>query len=77
MEDLTSWLTETRLSGASYDQVYESLADELAHAAERFTGFIWTDATRGYVHQLAYCMHRWVKACKIASELRDVQTIAA
>jgi hypothetical protein len=40
------------------------LADALDAAADRFQGFIWTAATRGYVHELAYCMRRWAKTCK-------------
>jgi hypothetical protein len=64
MEDLTAWLTETKLSGSSYHEAYQSLASQLDDAAERFNGYIWTDATRGYIHQLAHCMRRWSGACQ-------------
>lgn len=77
MEDLTAWLTELQLSGSDYAEVYASLAEELDHAAERFRGFVWTEATRGYLHQLAYCMRRWIKSCAVAEEMREAVTVAA
>ena len=64
MEDLTAWLTDLRLSGSTYHDTYCSLAAALDDAAERFTGYVWNEATRGYVHQLAYCMRRWAGACR-------------
>jgi hypothetical protein len=64
VEDLTEWLTALELTGATYHETYLSLAASLDDAAERFKGFIWTDATRGYVHQLAYCMRRFAGACR-------------
>jgi hypothetical protein len=77
MEDLTAWLTELKLSGTSYPEAYTCLSEELDAAAERFTGFIWTEATRGYLHQLAYCMRRWVAACGRAVDVSDSLAIAA
>lgn len=64
IEDLTDWLRDVRLQGGTYDECYESLAWELAEVAERFRGFIWTDLTRGYLHQLSHCMRRWVSTCR-------------
>ncbi|CAN5680337.1 hypothetical protein BH09PLA1_BH09PLA1_29550 [soil metagenome] len=64
MEDLTSWLTELKLTGANYHETYLSLAGALDDAAEKFNGYIWNESTRGYVHQLAYCMRRWAAACR-------------
>jgi hypothetical protein len=37
----------------------------LEDQVERFSGFIWNDATRGYFHYIAYCMRTWIKAIKI------------
>jgi hypothetical protein len=64
MEDLTAWLKELKLTGSTYHQAYLSLAAELDEATERFTGFIWNDAARGYLHSLAYCMRTWAAACR-------------
>jgi hypothetical protein len=64
MEDLTEWLTELKLTGSTYHETYLSLASQLDDAAERFNGYIWNEATRGYVHQLAYCMRRWAATCR-------------
>lgn len=63
MEDLTTWLSELKLEGTAYADAYLSLASQLDDAAEKFNGYIWNEATRGYVHQLAYCMRRWTAAC--------------
>jgi hypothetical protein len=63
MEDLTTWLSELKLVGTTYADAYLSLASQLDDAAEKFTGYIWNEATRGYLHQLAYCMRRWTSAC--------------
>ena len=52
MEDLTNWLAELKLP-AKYHETYLSLAGALDDAAEKFTGYIWNEATRGYLHQLA------------------------
>jgi len=62
LEDLTEWLCEIKLEGNTYAEAYLSLADALNHQVERFKGFIWTDATRAYFHQMSYCMRQWVAA---------------
>lgn len=64
IEDITLWLKEVKLEGNTYVQVYLSLAEALKDAVEKFSGFIWTDSTRGYFHQMAYCMRKWVNAVK-------------
>ena len=64
IEDLSAWLREVNLDGTTYASSYLSLASALDDAAEEFSGFIWNDSTRGYVHQMAYCMRAWVKAVK-------------
>jgi len=77
MEDLTAWLTGVSLSGSSYSENYQHLASQLDDEAERFTGFIWTEATRGYVHQLAHCMRKWTTACGVAASMRESVALAA
>ena len=64
IEDITAWLKEVGLEGNTYAQAYLSLADALEDAVARFSGFIWNDLTRGYFHQMAYCMRTWVKAVR-------------
>ena len=63
LEDLLPWLTEARLSGRTYSEAYLSLAEQLQGAVEDFRGSVWTDATRGYFHQMAYHMRLWLGAC--------------
>ena len=64
LEDLAEWLREVKLEGSTYTESYLSLADAIDHQVERFKGFIWTEATRGYFHQMTYCMRQWVAACR-------------
>ena len=64
LEDITQWLSSFKLQGASYSETYASLAEGLEDAVETFSGPIWNDSTRGYFHQMAYCMRRWIAACK-------------
>jgi len=64
LEDITEWLHEVKLEGNTYAETYLHLADMLEEQVERFTGFIWNDATRGYFHYIAYCMRTWIKAVK-------------
>jgi hypothetical protein len=65
LEPFTEWLHELKLKGSNYSDTYLSLADAIDNQVQHFTGQIWTDATRGYFHQMTYCMRQWVKACKI------------
>jgi len=64
LEDLTEWLPEANIEGTTYEEAYVSLSYAIEDVVEHFRGFIWTDATRGYFHQMAYCMREWVKACQ-------------
>ena len=65
LEDLTEWLKEMKLEGNNYFDVYTSLSYLLEDAAECFSGSIWTESTRGYIHQIAYCMREWINACRL------------
>ena len=64
LEDLTEWLREVKLEGSTYSDTYNSLSHAIEDAVEQFSGFIWTDTTRGYFHEMAYCMREWLKACR-------------
>jgi len=63
LEPFTEWLHDLKLQGASYPETYLSLAEAIDHQVQHFSGQIWTDATRGYFHQMTYCMRQWVRAC--------------
>jgi hypothetical protein len=62
LEDLPPWLREVPLSGSTYAEAYAALSDALDEGVEHMRGCIWTDATRGYFHQMAYCMRAWLSA---------------
>lgn len=64
MEDLLPWLTEVRLSGATYLDTYMAFSYAMEEQVERFSGAIWTNATYGYFHQLAFYMRRWADTCR-------------
>jgi hypothetical protein len=64
LEDITQWLVDVCLEGSTYAESYASLACQLEDAVESFSGAIWNDATRGYFHQMAYCMRQWIAACR-------------
>ncbi|MEM4301932.1 MAG: hypothetical protein QW570_07525 [Candidatus Caldarchaeum sp.] len=61
LEDLIPAIMELRLEGSTYPEVYTSLSYALEETVERMKGSIWTDATRGYFHQVAYYMRLWAK----------------
>jgi hypothetical protein len=67
LEDICLWLTDAKLEGSNYGDAYASLADGLEDAVENFSGTIWNQATRGYFHQMAYIMRRWIAACRMIS----------
>lgn len=61
LEDLIPAIVEFGLEGSSYPEVYISLSYALEDTVERMKGAVWTDATRGYFHQVAYYMRLWAK----------------
>jgi hypothetical protein len=65
LEPFTEWLHDVKLNGGTYSETYLSLADAIDDQVQHFSGSIWTDATRGYFHQMTYCMRQWVKACRL------------
>lgn len=64
MEDFTEWIHEVKLDGTSYQDTYLSLSEAIDDQVERFKGYIWTDSTRSFFHQMTYLMRQWVKACQ-------------
>jgi hypothetical protein len=64
LEDLLPWLVELRLDGQTYSEAYRSLSLQLEDSVSRFSGFIWTEATRDYFRAMAASMRAWVAACR-------------
>jgi len=82
LEDLLPWLQEQSLEGATYSEAYFSLSHLMEEAVSRFSGFIWTEATRSYFHSMAREMRDWVKACELlglagGGETHSVTTAAS
>lgn len=61
LEDLVPAIMECSLEGSDYPAAYISLSCALEEIVERMKGIVWTDATRGYFHQVAYYMRLWAK----------------
>jgi hypothetical protein len=64
LEDFTQWLHDLKLQGGNYVETYLCLAEMIDKQVERFSGFIWNDATRGYFHYITHCMRTWIDAVK-------------
>jgi reversibly glycosylated polypeptide len=64
LEDLLPWLVQARLEGQTYAEAYLSLSAQLEEAVARFSGFIWTEATRDYFRAMSASMRAWVAACR-------------
>jgi hypothetical protein len=60
-EELLPWLHEARLSGATHLETYTALSYCLQDAVEQHRGAIWTEAARGYFHQVAHHMRTWAR----------------
>jgi len=61
LEDLLPALTQLKLEGSTYHELYTALSYALEDIVEHLSGTIWNDATRGYFHQMAYYMRLWAK----------------
>jgi hypothetical protein len=55
---------QARLEGNTYAEAYLSLSAQLEENTARFSGFIWTEATRDYFRAMAASMRAWVAACR-------------
>jgi len=63
LEDLLPWLREVKLEGNSYSEYYESLSYKIEDFAESIENKFWAEDVKGYMHQMAYNMRLWLKAC--------------
>jgi hypothetical protein len=59
LEDVLPWLLQAQLSGSTYPEVYTALSYTMQDAVEKQHGAMWTDAARGYFHQVAHYMRTW------------------
>jgi hypothetical protein len=66
LEDILTWLIDTPLCGSTGLEAYLSLSHLLEEAVEKFQGQVWTDSSRGFVHQMAHLMRVWIAACRVA-----------
>lgn len=70
LEELLPWLTEVKLSGYTYIELYESLSHQLEDFSERQHSKFWTEEVKGYFHLIAYNMRTWLDACKTINQNR-------
>lgn len=75
LEDVLAWLADAQLSGSTCAETYLSLSHGLEEAVEKFHGPAWTDASRGYFHQMAYLMRVWISACRTLDALETVESL--
>ena len=61
IEEFIPWLIDLRLSGTTALDAYASLSDEIAAAADRFTGFIWDDGGREFLRETSRLMQTWLR----------------
>jgi len=64
LEDLADWLTAQRITGSTYIECYEELANALARQAENFQGWVWEQGSRDFLKMTAQCMQIWLSACR-------------
>ena len=64
LEDILYWLIDARLEGSNCYETYLSLSQGLEDAVEKFQGPFWTDASRGFFHQMAHYMRTWTSAAR-------------
>jgi hypothetical protein len=64
LEDLLPWLHEVKLEGRTYCEAYVALSHRIEEVLANFNGQMWSDAARGYFHQMGYCMREWTKVCR-------------
>jgi len=62
LDDLLPWLTTTTLSGKTYAELYEHLADELQARSGSYRGFIWDQGGDGFLRDTARHMRAWLAA---------------
>lgn len=65
LDDLLPWLTELQLGGASYPELYASLADALEEKSATMRGFVWDDGGREFLRETAGHMRAWLEAVAV------------
>ncbi|MFO1095511.1 MAG: hypothetical protein U0992_19735 [Planctomycetaceae bacterium] len=64
IEEFVPWLIQARLEGRTPLAAYESLAAQIAAAAESFRGFIWDDGGREFLRETSHLMTVWIKCVR-------------
>jgi hypothetical protein len=62
LDDLLPWLMDLKLDGASYAELYASLADAIEAQAASYHGFIWDQGGDGFLRDTAAHMRAWLEA---------------
>lgn len=62
LDDLLPWLTEMRITGSNYAELYASLADALEEKAPTMKGFVWDEGGREFLAETAGHMRAWLEA---------------
>jgi len=65
IDDLLPWLTEVRLGGSTYAELYASLADELEVRGAAYRGFIWDQGGGAFLRDTAQHMRAWLEAIRM------------
>ncbi|MGV9721996.1 hypothetical protein [Nocardia beijingensis] len=66
LEDISFWLTETRLTATeSYSALYVELADLLDDQCEGWNTKAWSHGVRSYVHEMCYLMRAWARVTEL------------
>jgi len=65
LDDLLPWLTEAKLSGSTYSELYAHLADELDARSSAYHGFIWDQGGDAFLRDTAQHMRAWLDAVKL------------
>lgn len=65
LDDLLPWLTEAKLSGGTYAELYAHLADELDARSDAYRGFIWDQGGGEFLRDTARHMRAWLEAVRL------------
>ncbi len=65
LDDLLPWLTEAKLQGSSYPELYAHLADELEARSSHYKGFIWDQGGDAFLRDTAAHMRAWLEAVRL------------
>lgn len=62
LDDLLPWLTQAKLSGSTYGELYAHLADDLEARSGAYRGFIWDQGGGAFLRDTAQHMRAWLEA---------------